>query len=211
MARLNPAKLAYGGAHGFDEEKRALEASLAAGVTLFDTAAMYSNGASERRLGELARGKDVLIATKFPPSPFSRTEDMPQALDASLARLGRNSVDLYQHHFPSNRVSIPKLMELMADAVEAGKVKAVGVSNYSAEQMRVAHAALARRGIPLASNQVQYSLLHRQPEVNGVLDACRELGVTLIAYQPLASGALTGKYLTGAKPTGFRRFTPYFR
>ncbi len=211
LARLSPAKLAYGGAHGREEEQRAFEASVAAGVTLFDTAAMYSGGASERRLGELARGKDVLIATKFPPSPFSRTEDMPHALDASLARLGRSWVDLYQHHFPSNRVSIPKLMELMADAVAAGKVKAVGVSNYSAEQMRIAHAALARRGIPLASNQVEYSLLHRQVEVNGVLDACRELGITLIAYQPLASGALTGKYGTGARATGLRRFMGYFR
>jgi len=206
LARFHPAKIAYGGAHGFDEEKRALEVSVAAGVTLFDTAAMYSGGASERRLGELALGKDVLLATKFPPSPFSRTESMPKELDASLARLGRSSVDLYQHHFPANTASIPKLMELMADAVEAGKVKAVGVSNYSAEQMRIAHAALARRGIPLASNQVEYSLLHRQPEVNGVLDACRELGVTLIAYQPLASGALTGKYVPGARPTGLRRF-----
>ncbi len=172
---------------------------------------MYSSGASERRLGELARGKDVVLATKFPPSPFSRTESMPKELDASLARLGRNSVDLYQHHFPSRWVSIPKLMELMADAVEAGKVKAVGVSNYSAEQMRIAHAALAQRGIALASNQVEYSLLHRQPEVNGVLDTCRELGVTLIAYQPLASGALTGKYKAGDRPTGLRRFMPYFR
>lgn len=211
LARLSPAKLAYGGAHSSEEEQRAFEASVAAGVTLFDTAAMYSGGASERRLGELARGKDVVIATKFPSSPLSRTEDMPHALDASLARLGRSWVDLYQHHFPSSRVSIPKLMELMVDAVEAGKVKAVGVSNYSAEQMRVAHAALARRGIPLASNQVEYSLLHRQVEVNGVLDACRELGVTLIAYQPLASGALTGKYVTGARPTGLRRFMGYFR
>lgn len=211
LARFNPATLIYGGAHGFDEEKYALEVSVAAGVTLFDTAAMYSNGASERRLGELARGKEVVIATKFPPTPFSRTEEMPKALDASLARLGRSSIDLYQHHFPSNRVSIPKLMEMMADAVEAGKVRAVGVSNYSAEQMRIAHAALARRGIPLASNQVQYSLLHRQPETNGVLDVCRELGVTLIAYQPLASGALTGKYAAGVRPTGFRRFMPYFR
>jgi aryl-alcohol dehydrogenase-like predicted oxidoreductase len=211
LARLSPAKLAYGGAHGREEEQRAFEASLAAGVTLFDTAAMYSGGASERRLGELARDKDVVIATKFPPNPLSRTEDMPQALDASLAHLGRSFVGLYQHHFPSSRVSIPKLMELMADAVEAGKVKAIGVSNYSAEQMRVAHAALARRGVPLASNQVEYSLLHRQPEVNGVLDACRELGITLIAYQPLASGALTGKYGTGAMPTGLRRFMSYFR
>jgi aryl-alcohol dehydrogenase-like predicted oxidoreductase len=211
MARWNPAQLAYGGAHGIEEERRALEASVAAGVTLFDTAAMYGSGASERRLGELARGIDVVVATKFPASFLSRTDDMPQALDASLARLGMDSVGLYQHHFPANRVSIPRLMELMADAVEAGKIQAVGVSNYSAEQMRLAHAALAKRGIPLASNQVEYSLLHRQPEVNGVLDACRELGVTLIAYQPLASGALTGKYAAGARPTGMRRFMRYFR
>jgi len=211
MARWTPAKLAYGGAEGYEQEKRALEASLAAGVTLFDTASMYSNGASERRLGELSRGTQALIATKFPPSPFSRTESMPKELEASLARLGRTSVDLYQHHFPSNRVDIPKLMELMADAVESGKVRAVGVSNYSAEQMRIAHAALAKRGIPLASNQVEYSLLHRQPEVNGVLEACRDLGVTLIAYQPLAMGALTGKYKASNKPRGLRRFIGYFR
>lgn len=211
LARWNPAKLAYGGAHGTQGETDAFEASLAAGVTFFDTAAMYSSGASERRLGELARDKDIVIATKFPPNPFARTESMPQALDASLARLERSSVDLYQHHFPSSWVSIPKLMEMMANAVGAGKIKAVGVSNYSAEQMRVAHAALAQRGIPLASNQVEYSLLHRQPETNGVLDACRELGVTLIAYQPLAGGALTGKYVPGARPTGMRRWMPYFR
>jgi len=209
-ARWTPAKLAYGGAHGADEEARALEASLAAGVTLFDTAAMYSGGASERRLGELARDKGVLIATKFPGTLFFRTENMPKELDASLRRLGRSSVDLYQHHFPSNRVAIPQLMELLADAVEAGKVKAVGVSNYSAEQMRIAHAALAKRGIPLASNQVEYSLLHRQPEVNGVLDACRELGITLIAYSPLAMGALTGKYSAATKAGGFRRVLPDF-
>jgi aryl-alcohol dehydrogenase-like predicted oxidoreductase len=206
LARWHPAKLAYGGAHGLAEEKKALEVSLGAGVTLFDTAAMYSGGASERRLGELSKGKGVLIATKFPPGFSSRTEDLPRALEASLVRLGRRTVELYQHHFPSKRVSIPRLMELMADAVQAGKIKAVGVSNYSAEQMRLAHAALAARGIPLASNQVEYSLLHRQPETNGVLEACRELGVTLIAYQPLASGALTGKYAPGSRVSGLRRF-----
>lgn len=209
LARLHPAKLAYGGAHGRAAEKAALEASLAAGVTLFDTAAMYSGGASERRLGELARGTEAILATKFPSGFLARADGMPRDLDASIARLGR--VDLYQHHFPSRRVSIPRLMELMADAVEAGTIKAVGVSNYSAEQMRIAHAVLARRGIPLASNQVEYSLLHRQPEVNGVLDACRELGVTLIAYQPLAGGALTGKYRAGVRPAGLRRFMPNFR
>jgi aryl-alcohol dehydrogenase-like predicted oxidoreductase len=212
MARWTPAQLAYGPSDGTSQEEQALDVSLAAGVNLVDTAAMYSNGASERRVGELLRGRqDVLVATKFPPGMFSRTRDFQQALADSLARLGLECVDLYQHHFPSNRVYIPQLMEFMADAVQAGKIRAVGVSNYSAEQMRLAHATLARRGVPLASNQVQYSLLYRRPEVDGVLQACRELGVTLIAYQPLASGALTGKYDAGTRPSGFfRRFMGYF-
>ncbi len=204
-ARLHPAKLAYGGPTGIEDERAALQASLAAGVTLFDTAAMYSFGAAERRLGELSRGRELQIATKFPPGMRARADDLPAALEASLARLGRTSVDLYMHHYPSGRVSIPRLMDLMADAVEAGKVRAVGVSNYSAEQLRQAHAALAERGIPLASIENGYSLLDRRVETNGVLDACRELGITLIAYQPLASGALTGKYADGRRPTGLRR------
>jgi aryl-alcohol dehydrogenase-like predicted oxidoreductase len=211
LARWTPAQLAYGPAHGIAEEERALEFSLAAGVNLIDTAEMYSNGASERRVGELTQGKDILIATKFPPNPFSRDDILPEALADSLVRLERSSIDLYQHHFPSSRSSIPKLMNLMADAVEAGQVKAIGVSNYSAEQMRLAHAELAKRGLPLASNQVQYSLLHRKPELDGVLDACRELGITLIAYSPLAMGALTGKYSIAAKPRGLRRFFGSFR
>jgi len=103
------------------------------------------------------------------------------------------------------------LMNHMADAVEAGKIRAVGVSNYSAQQMREAHAALAKRGIPLASNQVEYSLLHRQPETNGILDACRELGITLIAYSPLAGGRLTGKYSAQKRAGGFfRRVLPQY-
>jgi len=210
LARLHPAKTAYGGAEGLEEEKRALEVSLEAGIDLFDTAAFYSGGASERRLGELTRGKTVLIATKFPGGFSFKTENLPKELEANLARLGRDSIDLYQHHFPAKNVSIPKLMDLLADAVEAGKVKTVGVSNYSAEQMREAHAALAKRGIPLASNQVEYSLLHRQPESNGVLGACRELEITLIAYTPLAGGALTGKYSATRRASGLRRFMPNF-
>jgi len=210
LARLHPAKTAYGGAEGFEEENRALDVSIAAGANLFDTAAFYSGGASERRVGELVQGKEALIASKFPGGFSFKAEDLPRELEASLQRLQRDSIDLYQHHFPNPRVSIPKLMELLADAVEAGKVKAVGVSNYSADQMREAHAALAKRGIPLASNQVEYSLLHRQSETNGVLDACRELGITLIAYSPLAGGALTGKYSATQKAGGLRRFLPNF-
>jgi aryl-alcohol dehydrogenase-like predicted oxidoreductase len=211
LARLHPAKTAYGGAHGIKEEERALKMSIEAGVNLFDTAAMYSMGAAELRLGELAQGKDVIIATKFPGGFSFKEEDLPKQLETSLVRLGRDSIDLYQHHFPMPRISIPKLMDQLADVVEAGKVKAVGVSNYSVEQMREAHAALAKRGVALASNQVEYSLLKRQPETNGVLDACRELGVTLIAYSPLAGGRLTGKYSAQNRAGGFfRRILPQY-
>ncbi|HZN19871.1 MAG TPA: aldo/keto reductase, partial [Micromonosporaceae bacterium] len=154
---------------------------------------------------------DVLVATKFPGGFVARAGSLPATLDASLARLRRPAVDLYQIHFPSRWMPIPVLMDLMADAVQAGKVRAVGVSNYSAAQMRTAHAVLADRGVPLASNQVQYSLLHRAPETDGVLDACRELGVTLIAYMPLASGALTGKYSATNRPAGWRRYMGTFR
>ena len=211
MARWTPAQQSYGPSEGISEEERALEVSLAAGINLIDTAEMYSAGASERRVGELIHDKDVLVASKFPPSPFSSDRAFNQALEDSLKRLKRQSIDLFQIHFPSRRLSIPRLMDLMADAVEAGMIKAVGVSNYSEEQMRLAHAGLARRGIPLASNQVEYSLFHRRPEVDGVLAACQELGVTLIAYSPLAMGALTGKYSPTHRPGGLRRFTPLFR
>jgi aryl-alcohol dehydrogenase-like predicted oxidoreductase len=211
IARFHPAKLAYGGPAGIEEERAALKASLAAEVTLFDTAAMYSFGAAERRLGELARDHELQIATKFPANMRARADDLPATLEASLARLGRSSIELYMHHYPTGRVSIPRLMDLMADAVEAGKVRAIGVSNYSADQLRMAHAALAERGLPLASIENGYSLLDRRVETNGVLDACRELGVTLIAYQPLASGALTGKYADGTRPAGLRRFMRTFR
>jgi aryl-alcohol dehydrogenase-like predicted oxidoreductase len=153
----------------------------------------------------------VLIATKFPQRLRSGAGSLPATLDASLTRLRRTVVDLYQIHYPYPWMPIPRLMNLMADAVEAGKVRAVGVSNFSATQMRTAHAALAQRGVALASNQVQYSLLHRKPEVNGVLQACRELGVTLIAYMPLASGALTGKYSADNRPAGWRRYMGTFR
>jgi aryl-alcohol dehydrogenase-like predicted oxidoreductase len=135
LARLHPAQTAYGGAHGIEEERRAVEVSMNAGVNLFDTAAMYSNGAAESRLGELTRGRDVIIATKYPGGFSFKAEDFPKELEMTLSRLGRDSVDLYQHHYPNARLSISKLMDFVADAVVAGKVKAVGVSNYSAEQM----------------------------------------------------------------------------
>ena len=207
----SPARSAYGPTSTLDEQRAALEVSLAAGVNFLDTAAMYGKGASERRVGELIRGQDIVVATKFPSGNFSRERSLPATLDESLTRLQRTWIDLYQIHYPFPWLSIPKLMNLMADAVEAGKIRTVGVSNYNAKQMRTAHTELAKRGLPLASNQVQYSLLHRAPETNGVLDACRELGVTLIGYMPLAAGALTGKYSAASRPAGWRRYMSYFR
>lgn len=197
--------------YGREDVEGAFHASLEAGVTLFDTAEVYGWGTSERILGELIRQSQarVTVATKYAPfRPMARA--LHRALDASLRRLGVERVDLYQVHFPPFLVRIERLMDELAEAVEAGKAGAVGVSNFDLAQMQRAHEALARRGVALASNQVEYSLLHRHPEVDGVLRACRELNVTLIAYSPLAMGLLSGKYKVseGRLP---RRFDRYLR
>lgn len=207
----------YGSGYGLEDLEAAFRVSLKSGIRLFDTAEIYGNGASERIIGGFLREMDgefrrPVIATKFAPLPYrfgART--LLQALEGSLERLGIETVDLYQIHFPTPLMSIGGLMETLTEAVKEGKVGAVGVSNYSADQMRRAHDRLEARGVRLASNQVRYSLLDRSPETNGVLDTCRELGVTLIAYSPLAQGLLSGKYRPGVKPGGFmRRFNPRF-
>jgi aryl-alcohol dehydrogenase-like predicted oxidoreductase len=203
----------YGRGYGKSEVAAAFHSSLNAGITLFDTAELYGTGTSERILGQLARSTEqpIVIASKFMPYPWRLSaKSLRGALDASLKRLQIERIDLYQIHFPALLIGIPALMDAMADAVAEGKIRAVGVSNYSAAQMQTAHAALARRGIPLATNQVEYSLLKRAPEVNGVLATCRELGVTLIAYSPLAMGRLPGKYRHGVAPGGARRLARRF-
>jgi aryl-alcohol dehydrogenase-like predicted oxidoreductase len=195
--------------------REAFDASLDAGITFIDTAELYGGGKSERMVGRFLResGREAFVATKFAPFPWRvRSASLVVALDRSLERLRKEQVDLYQVHWPSPLLRIERLMDRLAEAVQAGKVRYVGVSNYSEKQMRRAHAALARRGVPLVSNQVNYSLMHRAPERNGVLAACRELNVTLIAYSPIAQGALTGKYGPGrGKVTGVRRFRGHFR
>ena len=206
----------YGKEYDRQDVGEAFRASMASGVTLFDTAEVYGNGASENITGELVRegGFDgtPVIATKFAPLPYRfGARSLLDALDRSLVRLGVATVDLYQVHFPNPLFKIESLMDALADAVKDGKIRHVGVSNYSVEQMQRAHARLASHDIELASNQVEYSLFQRAPETNGVLDACRELGVTLIAYSPIAQGLLTGKYNPGDKPSGLvRRFGKSF-
>ena len=172
-----------------------MKASLDTGVSFFDTAEIYTAGRSERVLGNCGRedGRRTVVASKFAPYPTRLVNaQLHRALDATLRRLGRDSVDLYYLHFPYSVVRIESWMDRMAEAVGAGKVRAVGVSNCSVSQMRRAYAALGRHDIALAANQVQYSLLHRKPERDGVLAACRDLDVALVAYRPLRSGQLRG-------------------
>ena len=191
-----------------DPGKRStFDALLEAGVTLFDTAEIYTAGSSERTIGGCIRdsGLTPTILSKFFPFPWRlRKESMNGALGRSLSRLQVPRVDVYLLHFPFPPVSVETWADALADEVKAGRARAVGVSNCSAAQTRRAHAALAARGIPLACNEVEYNLLNRGPERSGLLSTCDELGVTLIAYRPLALGALTGKYSAVRPPRGLR-------
>src|ERR671915_492447 len=200
----------YGKKYNRSDVGKAFRASMAEGITLFDTAEMYGNGASERIIGEILReggfeGRPV-VATKFAPLPYRfSAKSLLKAVDKSLERLGIETIDLYQIHFPNPILKMNSLMDALAETVKAGQVRRVGISNYSADQMKRAHDRLASHGVSLASNQVEYSLLQRAPETNGVLEACRDLSVTLIAYSPIAKGLLTGKYSPGDRPSGLVR------
>jgi aryl-alcohol dehydrogenase-like predicted oxidoreductase len=181
-----------------DEKNAIIKAALDGGINWFDTAEMYGAGVSEQSLatGLKAAGKsdrEVVIATKW--QPFLRTAgNIPRTIEDRLHFLGGYSIGNYMIHQPYSFSSPEAEMNAMADLVEAGKIRSVGVSNFNPARMRRAHAALAKRGIPLAVNQVRYSLLSREIETNGVLETAKELGVTIIAYTPLARGLLTGKY-----------------
>jgi aryl-alcohol dehydrogenase-like predicted oxidoreductase len=197
----------FGSGYADSDVKSAFDASLGAGIDFFDTAEVYGSGRSEKFLGEFTRqtNQPVFIATKFFPYPWRwRQSNLLQALRGSLQRLGLKCVDLYQLHQSFPPVPIETWMAALAEAVDAGLARAVGVSNYNAEQTRRAHATLARRGIPLASNQVKYSLLDRRIERNGVMNTCRELGVTVIAYSPIEMGLLSGKYTPENPVPGLR-------
>lgn len=206
----------YGKDYGADQVKAAFEAAIAAGITFFDTAELYGFGESEKLLGQFMQQTDqsVQIATKYFPVPWRFSADsVADALTASLKRLQVASIPLYQVHQPfAFFMSQEALMNALADEVKQGRINAVGVSNYSAEQMREAREILASRGIPLAVNQVRYSLLTRQIESNGILDTARQLGVTILAYSPLAQGLLTGKYSIDQyeTPSGARQLNPQF-
>ena len=198
-----------------------VDAALNGGVTWFDTAQAYGNGASERALSAALQHRgvepgEVVVATKWLPIA-KPAKDVPHTIGTRIACLQPYPIDLFQVHSPGSVSSIPAQMREMAKLVHAGKVRAVGVSNFSAKQMAQAAAALRDEGLTLASNQVRINLLDRRVESNGVLAAAQELGVTLIAYSPLAQGVLTGRYhddpaLVRALPWGRRsRLSPSSR
>ena len=206
----------YGNDYGPEQLQAAFTAALEAGINFFDTAEIYGLGLSEQFLGQFMQKTDkrVQIATKYGPFPWRFTgQSVADALTQSLRRLQVDRVALYQVHWPFTfLMSQETLMNALADEVNRGRIEAVGVSNYSAQEMRSAHQILAARGVPLAVNQVRYSLLTRQIESNGIFNTARELGVTLLAYSPLAQGLLTGKYTSqgGETPNGARRLDSRF-
>jgi len=181
--------------------------SLENGVHFVDTAEIYGNGRSERLLGQFLKRTEVpvIVATKFFPMPWRLTKgNVTRALRRSLERLGLERVDLYQIHWPSPLVPVETYAEGLASAHRLGLARAVGVSNYDKNQMQRAYTVLSKYEIPLASNQVEFNLLNRSAEKNGLLARCQELGIRLIAYSPLAMGLLTGKYNPENPPPGMR-------
>jgi aryl-alcohol dehydrogenase-like predicted oxidoreductase len=200
----------YGHDYGDAEVREAFLASLEEGIRFIDTAEIYGNGRSEQLLGQFLKETDqpVLIATKFLPFPWRFGKGaFTRALKGSLGRLGVESVDLYQIHWPTPLMSIDTMMEGLAECIKSGTTRTVGLSNFGQSRMLAAYSALARHNIPLASNQVHYSLLNRTVEKNGTLARCKELGIRLISYSPIEKGLLTGKYGPEAPPPGSRSRT----
>ncbi len=197
----------YGRGYSVADLRSVFETALASKVCMFDTAEVYAQGQSEQILGSLLKTtqEPVFIATKFMPFPWRLSRSaLRKALAASLRRLGLPAVDLYQIHMPLPPVNIETWMEAMAEVYQAGMVSGVGVSNYDSDQMQRAYDHLRRDGIQLASNQVEYNLLKRKVEKDGLLQRCNELGVRLISYSPLSQGVLTGKYTPEKPPQGVR-------
>lgn len=200
----------FGHGYGDVEVRQAFQASVEEGIRFVDTAEIYGNGRSESLLGQFLKETDqpVLVATKFLPFPWRFGKgSFLRGLNGSLARLGVESVDLYQIHWPTPLMSIDTMMDGLAECVKSGMARTVGVSNFGQSRMLAAYSALARHNIPLASNQVHYSLLNRTIEKDGTLARCKELGIRLIAYSPIEMGLLSGKYSVASPPPGSRRRT----
>ncbi len=195
-----------------------VKVSLEGGINWFDTAEVYGQGTSEKMLVKSLtaigiKPDDVFVATKWWPM-FRFAPNILKTIDERLSCLSPFPIDLYQVHQPYGFSSEVKEMEAMAKLVMAKKIRNVGVSNFSASKMRSAWETLQKSGINLLSNQVRYSLLDRKIETNGVLDTVKELGITIIAYSPLAQGLVTGKFHDNPellKNIGFRKYSSLFK
>ncbi len=194
-----------------------VNAAIGAGINFFDTADIYGGTKSELFLGRAIgkRRKDVVIATKFGMAVDAEKKGahpsyIRRALDDSLKRLGTDHVDLYQQHQWDASVPIAETLGALNDLVRAGKVREIGCSNFTADQLRQADAAVRPGAARFVSVQNEYSLLHRDPE-RDVLGECQRLGMAFIPYYPLAAGLLTGKYRKGRPaPEGSRLATGRF-
>jgi aryl-alcohol dehydrogenase-like predicted oxidoreductase len=196
-----------------------VETSLKGGVNWFDTAESYGGGESERSLALALKrlGKvpgDIIIATKWRPV-FRTAKSIVKTIDERLEILGNFPIDLYQIHNPLSFSSIEKQIKTIAGLAKTNKIRYIGVSNFSAKQMKISHALLQEEGIPLVSNQVRYNLLYRKIEQNGILETAQELGIAIIAYSPLAQGLLSGKFHDDQKlilsRVGYRKYLAAFR
>lgn len=192
---------------GVREATAIVQRAIELGVVFFDTAEVYAGGASERILGEALREQrdQAFVASKVWPTHPLRPQVLASAA-GSLARLQMERIDLYQVHWPNPLLPISWTMAGMRDLLDAGRIGAVGVSNFSLGQWRRAEAAL---GTVVPSNQVRYNLLQRAPE-RDLLPFAREEGRVIVAYSPLAQGLLSGRYGPAHAPGGVRRFNPLF-
>jgi aryl-alcohol dehydrogenase-like predicted oxidoreductase len=198
----------YGRTYHEKDLKEAFNVCLQEGINFFDTAEAYGWGQAEQLLGQFIHTTQtrVVVATKFLPSPWRlRKSSLLHAVRSSLTRLDMDAVDLYQFHKHYPPVPFKTWMEALAESVEKGYTRAVGVSNCDKALMEVAVDVLGEYGITLTSNQIEYSLLHREPEYTQLLKTCRSQKITVLAYSPLAMGLLTGKYTPDNPPV--KKFT----
>ncbi|MHA1202911.1 MAG: aldo/keto reductase [Candidatus Heimdallarchaeaceae archaeon] len=175
-----------------------VKSALDSGINWFDSAEAYGSGLSEEKLSKglqaaNVKDQDIIIATKWSPL-LRRAKSIKKTIHNRLTHLQPYSIDLFQIHAPSSLSSFQNQFDAMAKIYDKGYIKSIGISNFSTEQMIESHDILADKGLTLASNQVNYSLINRSIESNGVLEAAKELGVTIISWSPLQRGILTGKF-----------------
>mmetsp|Transcript_85694 Transcript_85694/g.243014 ORF Transcript_85694/g.243014 Transcript_85694/m.243014 type:complete len:336 (+) Transcript_85694:62-1069(+) len=189
--------------------------ALAEGLTVFDTAEAYGTCLSEQLVGRLVRqarqeGKTAFVATKFMPSKWKNKDvktAMKKAAQKSLGRLGLDKIDLYQIHGPGHPSSIEAQAHALADVYDSGLARSVGVSNFGVAELRKLLKVFGQRKVPLASNQIEFSLLRQIPLEDGMKELLDKAGAKLLAYSPLAMGRLTGKYSAANPPKGERGFS----